>query len=318
MNVEHTGGNQATRSGREKRLSRMALLAVGVACGLAVFVGLGRVVVRGQSAKTTPFLELTRQLGGGSQIGVTVRDVEESDVKREKLPATAGAVVDEVRSESPASKAGVKAGDVIVAFDGENVRSARHFARLIDETPHGREVDATVVRAGERINMKVTPTATESFAFGLDRRDYRDGSYVFSPRNPGLQNLDRLGNFYSGNLGDLQNRLTARRFALLTPGPLGVDVQELTGQLAEYFGTTGGVLVTAVDDGTPGRTAGIRAGDVITKINGEAIRDANDLRRRLVDASGDTRVTLVRDRKEQTITIKLEDERMVSRERIRR
>lgn len=321
MNVENTGEAQASRAGREKRLSRTIVLAVGVVVGMAVFVGLGRAVVRGQTVKSQPFAELRTQLAGGSQIGVTVRDVEEADVKREKLPAAAGAVVDEVRSDSPAAKAGIRAGDVIVTFDGERVRSARHVARLIEETPDGRQVEATVIRGGERISLKVAPVAAEDFAFGpLTQLKRFNVPERLTLNMPNRENLQRFRDFR----GDLSRDLLQGRKLSLSPlglfdrGRLGVGVQDLTGQLGEYFGTPDGVLVTAVDEGTPARTAGIKAGDVITKINGEAVRDSNDLRRRLADASGEMRVTLVRDRKEQTITVKIEDERVVSRERISR
>src|SRR3954471_24091788 len=57
--------------------------------------------------------------GRGSQIGVTVRDVDESDAKNNKLSAPAGVVIEEVSEESPAATAGLQKGDIIVESDGE-------------------------------------------------------------------------------------------------------------------------------------------------------------------------------------------------------
>jgi serine protease Do len=292
-----------------KRLSRTAALAIIAMAGLAVVVFVNRAVVGAQTIKNQPFtLNLTG--GGGSQIGITIRDVAVADVNREKLAAAAGAVVDEVQSDGPAAKAGMRAGDVIVSFDGEKIRSARQLARLVEETPDGREVEATVMRAGERITLKVAPAAASSaFPFGgMNLRQYRYAapeSFTMT-----LPKLDSLRQFHGEPF---------TFFGRMDRGRLGVGVQDLTGQLGEYFGATGGgVLVTEVDDDTPAKTAGIKAGDVITKINGEPVSSANDLRRRLSEATGETRVTVVRDRKEQTLTVKIEDERVVTRQRIRR
>jgi S1-C subfamily serine protease len=86
-----------------------------------------------------------------------------------------------------------------------------------------------------------------------------------------------------------------------------VTVQELTGQLGEYFGVTGGVLVTSVIDSSSANAAGLRAGDVITRVSDQPVTSEADLRRRLADASGDVALTIVRDRKTQTITVTLPD-----------
>ena len=72
--------------------------------------------------------------GGGPEIGVSIRDVEAGS------PGSAGAQVERVREDSPAEKAGIRAGDVITQFDGERVRSARQLSRLVAETPAGRSV----------------------------------------------------------------------------------------------------------------------------------------------------------------------------------
>jgi serine protease Do len=78
-------------------------------------------------------------------------------------------------------------------------------------------------------------------------------------------------------------------------------VQSLTEQLGQFFGTTTGVLVANVDDDSPAKTAGLKAGDVITKVDGRAVRDANDLSRFIGQASSEVTLTIVRDRREQTV-----------------
>jgi serine protease Do len=231
-------------------------------------------------------------------IGVSVRDLE-----GEQAAGAAGARVDDVRAEGPAAKAGVRAGDVIVEFDGERVRSARHLSRLVSETPAGRTVRATVLREGKRHELQVTPEAG-AMAWG-------EGPMRFTI--PGLHMDERSFRFErpGGESGD-------RGFELFVEsgrGRLGIGTQELTPQLADYFGTSGGVLVTRVDDGSPAAKAGLRAGDVITSVNDRPVGSPMELRRELARAADgdDVSIGYTRDRKSATTKAELE-----KRERPRR
>jgi serine protease Do len=287
-------------------LAGVTLVVAGI-----VAVGVMRApAVHGQTRAVSPMIEFQTRLSGGSEIGATLRDVDQADVTRERLASQAGAVVTEVRGEGPAAKAGIKAGDIVVRFDGETVRSARHLARLIDETPDGREVEATVIRAGERVNLKVAPQTANPLV------DLRQLSELHNL--PALRNLnERLQGLHVEvprvEVPDFRfdfDRDFALRFGSRTPGRLGVTLQELTGQLGEYFGVSDGVLVTSVDEGSAARTAGLKAGDVITKVNGEPATSAAELRRRLSASSGDVTITFTRERREQTVTVKMEPSRV--------
>jgi len=103
---------------------------------------------------------IRRQLGvfgsREAQIGVSIRDLD-----ADTAAAATGAVVERVAPDSPAERAGIKAGDVITGFDGEKVRSARQLARLVNETPPGRTVPAAVLRDGKSVDLKITPEAGE-------------------------------------------------------------------------------------------------------------------------------------------------------------
>ena len=86
-----------------------------------------------------------------------------------------------------------------------------------------------------------------------------------------------------------------------------MSVDELTDQLAQYFGANEGVLVTSVTDGSAASRAGLKAGDVITSINGRAVRSRDDLVRELRDASGDElTIAIVRDKKASEVKAKIE------------
>jgi len=232
--------------------------------------------------------------GRGSEIGVRIADAAESGVK-----------VDEVEPNSAAEKAGLKAGDLITMFDGERVRSARQFARLVQETPPGRTVKMTVSRDRQQKDLQITPDS--------GRRG----------RTSVLIDGDRLRD----QLGDLGNRLPPFNFNFDQPElesgrRLGVSVQELTDQLASYFGVSRGVLITAVTDGSPASRAGLKAGDVITSVNGNRIESRDDLVRALRDAADrrqaeapEITIGIVRDRKESTVKATIEPARRALRGR---
>jgi serine protease Do len=240
---------------------------------------------------------LTVLAGRGAEIGVSIRDVEKAEADRQHV--TGGAVVEEVHPDTPADKAGLKKSDIIVEFDGERVRSARQFSRLVQETVAGHQIKTTIVRDGQKKDLQLTPS------------EGKGEMSVFMNGNGVLRN--RLGDL--GDLGDLPNladRMRGFSFNLDIPGAmsnrrLGVTVDELTNQLASYFDAKNGVLVTAVTDGTAASRAGLKAGDVITSINGTNVHSREELVRALRDTSGDeVTIGIVRDKKESSVKATLE------------
>lgn len=249
----------------------LALAGLGAAAASAG----GGASAAGQTASAERALAL--DFVRGAELGVRVTD------------ASAGGVqIEDVQPGSAAEKAGLKRGDLVVEFDGERVRSGRQFGRLVQETPPGRSVKATIVRDGKREELQVTPAeGRERFALrDLDR--LRDLPFTFDMNVPGIGTSARLG----------------------------VEVDELTPQLAEYFGAKkGGVLVTTVADGSAASRAGLKAGDVIASIDGAAVASRNDLVRglRKLDGDGEVSLGIVRDRKELTVTAKIEAPRRTLR-----
>jgi serine protease Do len=269
------------------RLWKIAVVATVLVGAAALAVVLAS-EASGQVRVRTPRARAIQLLGGGSHIGVSVRDMDDGDARREK--ATVGVVIDEVYTESPASRAGLKAGDVIVEFDGERVRSARQFSRLVAESPSGRSVKLGAVRDGQRVNVDITPdTRADTWAFGDDLARLNDLKVDIPP-------IPKIA-------------VPGFEFKTWThPGRLGVQIDTLTPQLATYFGVKRGALVTNVDEGSAAEKAGLKAGDVITAIDGRTVEDSGDIQRALRDTEdgAEVSIAIVRDRKEQTLKAKLE------------
>ena len=229
--------------------------------------------------------------GRGSQIGVMVSDLEGA--------GAAGVRIDGVDDGGPAARAGLREGDVVVEFDGERVRSARQLTRLVQETPDGRAVEMTVTRGDARQTIEVTPEAgMAAWNVGIN------GDELRAEVERGLQGL-RLPEL-RGPMFDFRFDGTAGPGAR---GRLGVQVESLSDQLGDYFGVKGGgVLVSSVTAASPAEKAGVKAGDVITAVNGTAIRDAGELVQELRGAGdkGEVTIDLVRDKKTSTVTATLE------------
>ena len=227
-------------------------------------------------------------LASGSRIGLSIEDVADNDAADE------GAVIRDVRPESPAESAGFAEGDVMVEFDGERVRTARQLIRLVQETPAGRTVRAAVMRDGRRVELEVTPEPASSDVAAVVGR---------------LGLAERLGDVYTRVLPDAGRNFTYDFRA--RPVRLGVNVQALSPQLADHFGVAAGVLVSSVDEESAAADAGLQAGDVITSVDGRSVEDSASLRRRLsaADPGEEVSIGVTRAGRELELTATLDQDR---------
>jgi membrane-associated protease RseP (regulator of RpoE activity) len=231
---------------------------------------------------------------GTAWLGVTLKDVSADNVRDLKLPGEYGALVESVDADSAAAKAGMQRGDVIVEFAGERVRSEAQLRRLIRETPAGRSVTLQVIRGGQArtLTAKLQPR-TNQFYIRIPETGIPETR--IAPPNPQL--FDFRGFNYLFDRG--------------RPS-LGISGDELTTQLASYFGVKQGkgVLVREVVVGSAAEKAGLKAGDVIVAVDGKSVATVTELREALeVKPSNEERkvnLTIVRDRHEQTVPVELE------------
>ena len=254
--------------------------------------------------------------GRGGQLGVVVRDLDEAGLKS-AAGASSGVRIDDVDQDSAAARAGLREGDIVVDVDGERVQE-RPAVLAADPGDAGRP-QRQPGRGPRRQEAEHQRDArVRSFAFGFDGnpidRDFARGLRELGPRLREIEPRFRgssLREFrFNGPMDfdfDMTPRITSPR------GRLGVQVNELTPQLAEYFGVKdGGVLVSSITKDSAAEKAGLKAGDVITSINGDRVRRSDDLVDELRDANeGEVTIGILRDKKESTVKATIESPRTV-------
>ena len=230
--------------------------------------------------------------GGGSWLGVGVAEVTPEKVKELKLPAERGALLGKIVPDSPAAKAGLKENDVVTELNGQRVEGSEQFRRMIREIPAGRTAQLTVWRDGRQQSVTVTLGKSEA-AHRHAMFSPAPGTFAFHmPEMPDLSGLEGLRNF---------------NFSFSGRARLGIDAEDLKGDLGNYFGAPDGegVLVRNVFENSPAAKAGLKAGDVIISMDGERIRSAGELREKLMlkkDAKT-VKLGLLRNRSELSLTV---------------
>jgi predicted metalloprotease with PDZ domain len=263
-------------------------------------------VVQGVSAQETPEADeertrvrtvapntFTFQTNAGTYLGVFIREVTDDDVSRLDLREERGALVTDVPDDGPASEAGLEADDVVVSWNGTRIESAAQLSRMVRETPAGRTIDLGYMRDGRERTVSVE-LATRS---PMVARTLMPQMEEARGRLEGLQ--ERLGELH--RVPAPGNGEGFRFF--MRGGRLGVGIQNLGDQLAEYFGADdGGVLVTSVSEDSPAEAAGLRAGDVIIAIDGDRVEDPGDLLEAISEADeGEIAIRVLRDRNDRTL-----------------
>ena len=235
---------------------------------------------------------------GASWLGVELHEVTSDTAKELKLPAERGVVIGAVVPDSPAAKAGLKEKDVVTEINGQRVEGAAQFRRIIHEIPAGRAAQLTVWRDGRSQTLNVT----------LGKAEERRHSFkVLSPSAPGS---------FTFNMPEIPMIPPMEWDGALMLGGrprLGIDAEDLNGQLGSFFGAPDGegILVREVAAGSAAEKAGVKAGDVITSVNGERVRSVGDLREKLAagkeskDKSQTVKIGVLRNRSEVSLTVEL-------------
>jgi C-terminal processing protease CtpA/Prc len=243
-----------------------------------------------------------------------------------------GVLVARVVPGSPADRAGLRSGDVILAVDTRDVNSPAELSEVIGNAREGESAAITFVREGSRrtLAIRLATRPSDDEMGGSD-----DEVAPPAPPAPGAPHAapappapgDEM-RWYSDNgpdreeirrqvrrgMPDLENLGRSLSMAM-GRGRLGVRIQDLSEDMASALGASGskGALVLEVLDDTPAEKAGLRAGDIITAVEGKKVADADDLTSALRDESGKVSLTVVRRGQSRTVEAELAESPRVIR-----
>lgn len=224
-----------------------------------------------------------------------------------------GALVNKVVVGSPAEKAGIRKGDIITAVNNKAITSADGLISSI-----------TALKPGAYVNLKLNRDGafrTYNVKLGSRNEEYGDDSGMEwrsapmppeAPMAPRAPHAPRAFYFKNGDggwgsLGDLRELPMADLMVRMNRGRLGVRIENLNPDLASYFGNvTKGALVVEVVDDSPAQKAGIKAGDIITRVGDTPVDDGDDLVRALRDREGKVSLSVMRKGSARSIEAELE------------
>lgn len=259
---------------------------------------------------------------GGSFLGVYLGEVDSETVEELGLKEEYGAHVKEVVEDSSADKAGLKKDDVIITWNNSRVESVAQLQRLVKETPVGRKVRLGLIRDEKGLTVDVNLGKRSGYSYQFDflepLKHYKEAwkgykNYLLEEKDKFIT-IDEEGSVTIDGilqLDDLGERITKNIFIFKGRGRMGVMLQSLTSQLAEYFGLKdqGGALISSVREDSPADKAGLKAGDVIISIDGKEVEDPHDVMKMVrKKEEGTLNVVVMRDKREKSFDVILEKE----------
>lgn len=267
-------------------------------------------------------------------LGVYTQEVT-SDLREALDLPDHGVLVADVVPDSPAARAGLRKGDVILAVDNRNVDSPSELSDVIGNSREGESAAITFVRKGSRRTLAIR-LATRPSDERMRSEEDEDEVAPPAPPVPGAPHAAPAPpaprhemRWYSDNgpdreqirkqlresMPDLENLGPGMAWRMMGRGRLGVRIQTLNGDMASALGASGtkGALVLEVLDDTPAKKAGLRAGDIITAVEGKKVADADDLTSAIRDESGRVSLTVVRRGQSRTVEAELEESPRVLR-----
>jgi membrane-associated protease RseP (regulator of RpoE activity) len=290
---------------------------------------------------TVPALAASDPATGKGWLGVSTQPTDD-DLKSGLDLTQDGLLVNQVTRESPAYRAGLKKGDVILTYNSRSVTTPEQLRDLVRDTAPGRSVALGIWRNGARrsIDVKLGDVSDSGDVESFDAPV--PPTPPAAPRAPKAPKSTRIESDGDGDVrvwvdgrelseDEIKNKLKDMKWKLkdlddlnywdghdgpggsmfMAPAPrrgrLGVRVDDLDKDMADALGVTAGkgALVRQVIEDTPAQKAGIRAGDVIVKVGEDAVDDANDLTSALRDRQGKVSIELLRKGARRTVQAEL-------------
>src|SRR6266516_1238380 len=240
--------------------------------------------------------QISMFMSGGTFLGVYAEDVSKENMGSYGQSQVRGVAITDVVKSSPAERAGLKKGDVILRFENEPVTSVRKLNRLVNESAPDQTARLSISRGGSEQEVTVTLGKRSENADAWTMITPPSGNFRINPKDfPNIQQFPGMGPNGENNF----------RFSFGNNRRIGISTQQLTEQLADFFGVKGGgVLITSVNENSPAAKAGLKAGDVITAVDGEKVEGPGDVSRGLnKKEDGDVTLTVVRNRDTRTFKV---------------
>lgn len=232
-------------------------------------------------------------------LGIAFHGVSDGEITSLRLKDGHGAEIIMVDHDGPAGKAGLREHDVVLSVNGVPVEGEDQLRKMLRDTPPGRSIALYICRGG----VEQTVTAVMSTREEVDKQARQTRFIVPVPvddtaivTTPAESPAPRGGfghGFIAGHL-------------LPTPTYTGATVDAMGTQLADYFGVKDGkgLLVHEVETNSPAAAAGLRAGDVVVKMNGGRVATEKDWNRALHESKGRAvTMIVIRERHEQVLTM---------------
>jgi membrane-associated protease RseP (regulator of RpoE activity) len=234
-------------------------------------------------------------------LGVSVQRLRHSLKEAFDIPDDVdGLLVSKVYDGSPADRAGIEEKDVVTRFNGKRVDNEDDFTRMIRDSRPGSQATIEVWRDGRSRELRATLAsvrgeARQSWSWSNDDDDDNDRTPMMpTPPTPPTAPRARLFNFSNSDHGHM-----------------GVYLQDLNKDIAGYFSMSDdrGALIWQVIEDSPADEAGLKAGDVVTRVEDKDVRDSQDLREMLADhEAGETvSITYMRRGQSETTEVKLNE-----------
>jgi predicted metalloprotease with PDZ domain len=260
----------------------VAVIAVAGASGAALAKERTKTSTKEKTNAEAPGTETGN---GQGYIGVYMQDLTSQVKKGLDLKVEKGVLVSGVEDDSPADKAGIEDGDVITRFNGKTVASADELRDAVRAITPGKEAKIDIVHEGNSKSLTLTVSERpEEHAMHWESFGDNDAPMAM-----------------------------ARAFTMMGGPRLGVEARPLEDDgLASYFGAKkgDGLLVLSVDDESVAGKAGVKPGDIISKVGNDKIEDTQDVRHALKDYDkGDTfDITVLRHGKSQSLKATMDEQ----------
>jgi C-terminal processing protease CtpA/Prc len=230
-------------------------------------------------------------------LGVELADVDSEKAQALKLKDARGAVITLIDHDAPAGQIGLKANDVVLQLNGQNIESAEQLRKMLREIPPRRKVSIEISRDGniQTLAVELADRQLLGHAVWVKIGDGSDGDGAPASMGilPGTGNAPASGGFHMPFFGSSLN--------------VGAMVEPLTTQMAEYLGVQNGLMVKQVERKSEAAAAGLKAFDVILKVGSEQVANLASWERALRSNQGKpVQVTILRDKKQQTVTMQVD------------